>query len=77
MMFIGSKGEAYKTEKSVGIGATGVSVVEAYGPPPLRVPANTNLTVYDDIGIGFNISNDRVAAVFVFRPKTAALIWRL
>jgi hypothetical protein len=77
LLFIGSRGGDYTTEKGVSVGKAGTFVLEGYGSPGTRVPANRNILVYDDIGIAFNVSDDRVSTIFVFRAREAASIWRL
>lgn len=70
--------DTFKTEKSIGIGSTRSSVIAAYANPPATIPVNptTANLIYDEIGIAFNVVNDRVDAIWVFRTRTAASVWR-
>ncbi|MGH2403451.1 MAG: hypothetical protein ACRDGN_03200 [bacterium] len=77
MLFTGSRGEAYKTEREIGIGIPGASVAEAFRASLARVPANPSIIIYDEISVACNIMNDRVATIVVFRPRTARAIYKL
>lgn len=70
--------DTFKTGKSIGIGSTRSSVIAAYANPAATIPVNptTDFLIYDEIGITFNVVSDRVDAIWVFRTRTAASIWR-
>lgn len=70
---------AFRTEKGTGIGSTRSSVIAAYGNPTAAIAIRPTIVapVYDDLGTGFSIENDRVSVIWVFRSRTGASIWRL
>ena len=69
----------YKTDKGVGFLSSRQDVLRLYGPPTTakagRMLGRTNM-IYNTIGIDFQVENDSVALVGVFRPITARSIWK-
>lgn len=67
----------FKTEKGIGVGSARGQVATAYGSSAVAVMVNATATilVYDETGTGFNIDNDRVSRVWVFRSRSGAGIW--
>lgn len=66
----------FKTDRGVGLESTRAAVIAAYGSARMTVAVNAaSVLVYDDLGAGFSVENDRVSRLWVFRPRTGAVIW--
>lgn len=68
----------YRTAKNVGPGVAADSVTQAYGAPTATTSVVAGVTrhIFNDVGIAFVVRGTEVIQVFVFRPGTAATIWK-
>ena len=69
----------YKTDQGIGFLSTRQELLRRYGQPTIakaaRMLGRTNM-IYDKIGIDFQVENNIVALIAVFRPSTAQRIWK-
>ena len=69
----------YRTTKNVGPGMIEEAVTQAYGLPGATTSVTGGVTrrIFDEAGIAFVMRGNEVIQVYVFRPGTAATIWKI